>query len=183
MAILGINSWKKEIKWKRKRVIAEKLLTSIYKSLDEISKIRNPIVFNNEGYGFLKELKDSRYNNGKPNEIDLEEAIVMERLIKYSKATELVQNQMPIFLANFGYDNKNIFDEYFNHVKLLHRVALNRATTQREEDMSQPEALKKIDEYNRILIASNDKVKDKYLQKLVQLTNEFEDKSFLKYLK
>jgi len=90
---------------------------------------------------------------------------------------------MPIFLANFGYVNKNIFDEYFDHVKLLYQVAIDRARTQREEDMSQAKVLKKVDEYDSILIASNDKEKDKYFQKLIQLTNKFEDESFLKYLK
>jgi hypothetical protein len=78
--IYGINSWKKESKWKKKNELAEELLYLLYECRDGISRMRSPLGWSNEGKTRKQnpdespELKDSldkayvlneRYDNNK----------------------------------------------------------------------------------------------------------------------
>ena len=49
VAIYGINSWRREIKWKRKYELAEETLSLFYEVQDAISIIRSPFVSVSEG--------------------------------------------------------------------------------------------------------------------------------------
>ena len=48
-AIYGINSWRRESKWKRKYELAEEVLANLYESYQSIQIIRSPIGFGGEG--------------------------------------------------------------------------------------------------------------------------------------
>jgi hypothetical protein len=49
VAIYGINSWRRETKWKRKYELAEETLSLFYEVQDVISIIRSPFSRNEEG--------------------------------------------------------------------------------------------------------------------------------------
>ena len=54
VAIWGINSWRREAKWKRKYELAEEVLTNVYEAHQAIRRIRNIIGFGNEGITRIK---------------------------------------------------------------------------------------------------------------------------------
>lgn len=49
MAIWGINSWRREAKWKRKYELAEEVLSLFYECKEKFQIIRSPIGLTNEG--------------------------------------------------------------------------------------------------------------------------------------
>lgn len=49
VAVLGINSWRREAKWKRKYELAEEVLSNFYEAYHAIQIIRSPFGFGHEG--------------------------------------------------------------------------------------------------------------------------------------
>ena len=106
-AIFGINSWRKEERWKRKYGLAEDVLSMFYESEQVIRIIRSPAGFSDEGKSRTKgdfETKEESaiYDKGH---------VVFERFEKNKEVIDKLQALKFRFIAVFEKEHGKLFDE------------------------------------------------------------------------
>lgn len=115
VAIWGINSWRRESKWKRKYELAEEVLANMYESHQAIKIIRSPVGFGIEG--------SSRTKNG--NETPQETAIYnqahvsRERFERNKKSLEKLHSLKFRFIALYGKEYEIHFNTFSKTVNKI----------------------------------------------------------------
>ncbi len=107
VAIVGINSWRKEAKWKRKFELAEEVLSSFYDVKEKIVSIRSPFSGNLEGSS-----RKQKENETKEEKENFDRAYIpFERYNKENEAFIRLYTLKFRFMAVFGKEHSKPFDE------------------------------------------------------------------------
>ena len=108
VAIWGINSWRRETKWKRQYELAEEVLASLYESHHAIKVIRSPIGFGNEGSSRPKN------ENETPQETEIynQAYVARERFERNRKPLEKLHTLKYRFIALHGKEFEEHFDKF-----------------------------------------------------------------------
>ena len=108
VAVYGINSWRREARWKRKYELSEMVLTSFYEAQQSLRIMRFPSNATNEGKTRNKldkeTLEESRINDTA--------YVVFERYEKNKQIFEKIRFLKFQFIALFGKQHERIFNEF-----------------------------------------------------------------------
>jgi hypothetical protein len=115
VAIYGINSWRREAKWKRKYKIAEEVLSLFYEIEEAISIIRSPFGYTDEG----KTRKRGKNENPDNTELLDRAYTVIERFEKNGKPFHKLRALKFRFISLFGKDSAKPFNDV---IKLTNRI-------------------------------------------------------------
>jgi hypothetical protein len=115
VAIYGINSWRREAKWKRKYELAEEALSLFYEVQEAISIIRSPFGYVNEGN------TRKRTENEKPEDSEiLDKAYtVVERFEKNKEPFHKLRAIKYRFITVFGKESEKPFNDI---IKLTNKI-------------------------------------------------------------
>jgi len=115
VAIYGINSWRREAKWKRKYELAEQTLSLFYEIKDIFSIIRSPFSYADEG----KTRK--RGKNERPEETEILDRayIVIERFEKNKEPFYKLRAIKYRFITIFGKETEKYFSDI---IKLSNKI-------------------------------------------------------------
>jgi hypothetical protein len=108
VAIRGINSWRREAKWKRKYELAEEVLATLYESYHAIKVIRSPLGFGNEGSSRTK----SENETTAETEIYNQAYVTRERFERNRKPLEKLHTLKYRFIALHGKEFEEHFDKF-----------------------------------------------------------------------
>ena len=108
VAIYGINSWRRETKWKRKYELAEEVLASLYESHHAIKVIRSPLGFSNEGSSRTKKENETP----KETEIFNQAYVSRERFERNREPLEKLHTLKYRFIALHGKQHEEHFDKF-----------------------------------------------------------------------
>lgn len=125
VAIYGINSWRREAKWKRKYELSEEVLSLFYQTEESIARIRNPFSSLNEG----KSREKSKYERTEDSEILDRAYVIYERYEKEAHLFTDIKKLKHRFKAVFGkesieafLDLEGIMNDIFKATRLLSMV-------------------------------------------------------------
>lgn len=107
VAVFGISSWRREIKWKRKYELAEEVLSCFYDVSERFDIIRNPS-------GYVGEGKTRKKNNNESQEESeiLDNAyVVIERFEKEKAPFIRLKSLKYRFMVLYGKESGEPFDE------------------------------------------------------------------------
>jgi len=108
VAIWGINSWRREAKWKRKYELAEEVLANLYESHQAIRIIRSPIGFEGEG----KSRKIGKNETPKETEIYNQAYVARERFERNNSSLKKLNSLKFRFIALYGKEYEKYFDKF-----------------------------------------------------------------------
>jgi hypothetical protein len=108
VAIWGINSWRREAKWKRKYELAEEVLANIYEAHQAIQFIRSPFGSGNEGSSRPK-LEDETIQQ---SQIYDQAYVSRERFERNKAALEKLRALKFRFIAIHGKEYEKHFDKF-----------------------------------------------------------------------
>lgn len=108
VAIWGINSWRREAKWKRKYELAEEVLACIYESYYAIKAIRSPGGHQDEGNSRSKSINET------PDETKIynQAYVVYERYERNKKPFEKLYSLKFRFIALYGRQYEIHFNQF-----------------------------------------------------------------------
>lgn len=108
VAIWGINSWRREAKWKRKYELAEEVLANMYEAHHSIRIIRSPIGFGNEGSSRAKN------DNETPQQTEIynQAYVARERFERNKRPLEKLHTLKYRFIALYGKEYEKHFDKF-----------------------------------------------------------------------
>ncbi len=108
VAIWGINSWRREAKWKREYELAEEVLANFYEAYNAIQNIRSPHVSRDEGSS-----RPKRDNETKDESRIFDLAYASrERYEKNKTSIEKLQTLKFRFIALYGQEYEQYFDKF-----------------------------------------------------------------------
>jgi len=107
VGIYGINSWRKEARWKRKYVLAEEVLALVYEAKEDIAMIRNPRSWGGEG----RTRKKLEHESQEESEIRDSMYVIVERSNSVNETFSKLQSLKFRFVAVFDQKNTNLIDE------------------------------------------------------------------------
>ena len=108
VAIYGINSWRREAKWKRQYELAEEVLANMYEAHHAIRIIRSPIGFSNEGLSRTK----SDSETPQQAEIYNQAYVARERFERNKKPLEKLHSLKYRFIALYGKEYEKHFEKF-----------------------------------------------------------------------
>lgn len=128
-AILGIRSWRRETKWKRKYELAEEVRTLFYDAQERIHVIRNPISHPTEGKTRKRDPKETE----EESKILDDGFIVHERFDREREPFVKLKTLKFRFMVVFGKSSSEPFDEL---ARLMNDIlfATNRLGTRYWQD-------------------------------------------------
>ena len=124
VAILGISSWRKEMKWKRKYELAEEVLSLFYEAKEKIAIIRNTFSHNSEG----ESRKRADTETTRETEILNRAYVFFERYEKQKETFSKLKAMKFRFMAIYGKESGDNFDE-INRIINTILLAANRLGT------------------------------------------------------
>jgi len=107
VAILGINSWREETKWKGKYEMAFEVLSLFYEAQENIRIIREPASGGNEGKSRIRSEKESKVDS---ESLDLA-YVARERYENHQDPFIKLRTLKPRFRALFGNGSQIPFDD------------------------------------------------------------------------
>lgn len=119
VAVYGLESWRKETKWKREFELKEEVLSLFYHAEDSIARIRNPFSFIGEG----KSRERSKDEDPKLTELLDRAFVAYERYDKEKTVFIELRSLKYRFKAVFGNDTTQTFDEIENIIKEIFKAA------------------------------------------------------------
>ena len=108
VAIWGINSWRREAKWKRKYELAEDVLASFYEAHQVIQIIRSSIGSTNEGKSRPKNEKETIQES----QIYDQAYVCRERFERNRKSFDKLQSLKFRFIAIYGKEHEKDFNQF-----------------------------------------------------------------------
>ena len=112
-AIIGINSWRRELKGKKRYELAEETLSLFYKVKDIISAIRSPFGHADEG----KSRPVAPGENPEQKKARDRAYVLWERYLKHEDTFNKLRTVRYRFMAIFGKEATKPFDDLGNIVK------------------------------------------------------------------
>lgn len=136
VAIIGINSWRKELKYKREYELAEEVLALFYETRDVIKEIRNPVSHHTEW-------ENRGWSTGESNEEKwaYDQAYVIEYRYNKNKNTFNKLHSLKYrYMSLYGKENTEPFEKIdqivnkiFRSVRILPKIWLNEVYQKDEE--------------------------------------------------
>lgn len=117
IALIGVFTWRRETRWKRKYELAEETLCRFYEAHQNIRTIRSPFGFAGEG----KTRKRAENESAKESDIYDRAYIINERFERNKEALEKLQVLKFRFITVFGKDHEYCFD---NLIKSVNKIFL-----------------------------------------------------------
>lgn len=117
VAVLGISSWRRETKWKRKYELAEEVLSCFYDVSERFETIRNPAGYVGEG----RTRKRNENESNEESEIFDNAYVVIERFEKENAPFIKLKSLKYRFMVLYGREAGEPFDEI---VRLTNRLFL-----------------------------------------------------------
>lgn len=108
VAVWGINSWRREAKWKRKYELAEEVLANMYEAHHAIRIIRSPLGFGNEGSSRSKNDNETQQQT----EIYNKAYVARERFERNKKPLEKLHTLKYRFIALYGKEYEKHFNKF-----------------------------------------------------------------------
>lgn len=108
VAIWGINSWRREAKWKRKYELAEEVLANFYEAHQAIQFIRSPFGFGHEGSSRPKQDNETK----EESQIYDQAYVTRERFERNKKSLEKLQALKFRFITLYGKEYEKHFDKF-----------------------------------------------------------------------
>ncbi|MEP2240468.1 MAG: hypothetical protein ABJI22_19025 [Maribacter sp.] len=177
VAIYGINSWRRETKWKRKYELAEETLALFYEVQDAISIIRSPLASVEEG----KTRKRGEGEREEDSEILDRAYTVIERFEKNKEPFFKLRAIKYRFITLFGKESEAPFNEL---VKLTNKIMTVSGFLGRRywkdqgrrnfTDEQFDRHIKKMHEYESIIWEEYHEEKDAIKESLEQIISEIE---------
>jgi hypothetical protein len=115
VAIWGINSWRREAKWKRKYELAEEVLANFYEAHQAIQIIRSPSGFGHEGASRPRQDNETE-EEGK---IYDRAYITRERFERNKTSLEKLQSLKFRFIALYGKEYEQHFDKFNQNINKI----------------------------------------------------------------
>lgn len=115
VAIWGINSWRREAKWKRKYELAEEVLASFYEAHQAIQIIRSPFGYGNEGSSRPKQENETKQES----QIYDKAYVSRERFERNKTSLEKLQSLKFRFIAIHGKEYEKYFDKFTQTVNRI----------------------------------------------------------------
>lgn len=115
VAIWGINSWRREAKWKRKYELAEEVLASFYEAHQAIQIIRSPFGYGNEGSSRPKNEKETEQES----HIYDKAFVSRERFERNKTSFDKLKSLKFRFIAIHGKEYEKYFDEFTQTVNRI----------------------------------------------------------------
>jgi len=172
VAIYGINSWRKEMVWKRKYELAEEVLSLFYEARESIEVIRSP--FGHTGEGKTRKRKENETEE--QSEILDRAYVIYERYENVKTPFNKLQSLKYRFMAIFGQEKGLPFDDL---TKLLNKLFFasyklerhwnDQGTTKFTEEQFQKH-IDKMEKYEEIIwsdYGEPDQIKDE-INKIVE---------------
>lgn len=177
VAIYGINSWRRETKWKRKYELAEETLSLFYEVQDALSIIRSPFGNVNEGKT-RKRLENEREED---SEILDQAYTVIERFEKNKEPFFKLRAIKYRFITLFGKESEQHFNDV---IKLTNKIMTVSGFLGRRywkdqgrkkfTDAQFDEHLKKMHEYEGIIWEDYDENGDEIKKEFERIISEIE---------
>lgn len=177
VAIYGINSWRREIRWKSKYHLAEEALSLFYEVQDKIFIIRNPAGNSNEG----RTRKKGENENPDDSEVLDSAYVVIERFENNKESFYKMKAIKYRFCAVFGKDCEKPFHDI---TKLTNKVLLasrllgtNYWKNQGKKNFTDDQFkkhLKEMYKYEAIIWERHDE-DDELKKELLRIINEIEN--------
>lgn len=115
VAIWGINSWRREAKWKRKYELAEEVLANFYEAHQAIQIIRSPFGYVHEGSSRPKQDNE----NKEESQIYNQAYVSRERFERNKTSFEKLQSLKFRFIALYGKEYEQHFDKFTQTVNKI----------------------------------------------------------------
>ena len=108
VAIWGINSWRREAKWKRKYELAEEVLANFYEAHQAIQIIRSPFGFGHEGSSRPRQDNETK----EESQIYDQAYVTRERFERNKTSFEKLHSLKFRFIALYGKEYEQHFDKF-----------------------------------------------------------------------
>ena len=108
VAIWGINSWRREAKWKRKYELAEEVLANFYEAHQAIQIIRSPFGFGQEGSSRPRQDNETK----EESQIYDQAYVTRERFERNKTSFEKLHSLKFRFIALYGKEYEQHFDKF-----------------------------------------------------------------------
>lgn len=177
VAIYGINSWRRETKWKRKYELAEETLSLFYEVQDALSIIRSPFGNVNEG----KTRKRGENEREEDSEILDQAYTVIERFEKNKEPFFKLRAIKYRFITLFGKESEQHFNDV---IKLTNKIMTVSGFLGRRywkdqgrkkfTDAQFEKHLKKMHEYEGIIWEDYDENSDEIKKEFEKIISEIE---------
>ncbi len=126
VAIWGINSWRREAKWKRKYELAEEVLANFYEAYQAIQIIRSPFGYGHEGSSRPRQDNETK----EVSQIYDQAYVTIERFQRNKASFEKLQSLKFRFITIYGKEYEQHFDKFNQTVNKIffasHQIAMVR---------------------------------------------------------
>lgn len=119
VALYGIDSWRREVKWKRRYELAEETLSLFYEIQDVISVIRSPMSTSNEG----KTRKRDENESEEDAELLDQAFTVIERYEKHKEPFHKLRAIKYRFITVFGRESEKPFNDVIDLINKIIRAS------------------------------------------------------------
>ena len=164
-AMFGINSWRKEERWKRKYGLAEDVLSMFYEAEQVIRIIRSPGGYSGEGKTRLK----SEFETSAESAIYDKAHVVFERFERNKEVIDKLQAMKFRFIAVFDKKHGELFDELTKIINEIFFASREIAGIRLGEygEMEQSERVRKLRELQQVIYWST-KIEDDPIEQRVK---------------
>jgi len=168
-AVIGIFTWRKETRWKRKYELAEEVLAKFYEAHQNIKNIRSRFGYVGEGKSRKKSCNETEVES----EIYDRAYVVHERFEKNKEAIERLKVLKFRFIAVFGKEHEHLFNDLFKILTNIFFAASELSSIQLSEycELTPKESSNEIKKQRKIIYSStkveNDDI-EKELQSIIQ---------------
>lgn len=160
-AVIGLFTWRKETRWKRKYELAEEVLAKFYEAHQNIKNIRSRFGYVGEGKSRKKSCNETEVES----EIYDINYVVHERFEKNKEAIERLKVLKFRFIAVFGKEHEQLFNDLFKILTNIFFAASELSSIQLSEYYElTPNEIKKL----RKIIYSSTKVENDDIEKELQ---------------
>lgn len=156
VAIWGINSWRREAKWKRQYELAEEVLACLYESHQAIRIIRSPLGFSNEGTS--REIDENE--TPQQTQIYNQAYVSRERFERNKASLEKLHSLKYRFIALYGKEYEKYFNTFSQTVHSIFLASDQIARVRLGQYGKKPELTNKILEESSITIYGSVKFDD-----------------------
>ena len=115
VAIYGINSWRREAKWKRKYELAEEVLANMYEAQQAIRNIRSPFGYQNEGNSRKVEENETPEQTKAYNQA----YVVSERYKNNNVSLQKIHALKFRFIALYGKEHEQHFNKFHQTINQI----------------------------------------------------------------
>lgn len=172
VAVWGINSWRREAKWKRKYELAEEVLANFYEAHQAIQIIRSPFGFGHEGASRPKQENETK----EESQIYDQAYVARERFEQNKTSLEKLQSLKFRFIALYGKDYEQYFDKFNQTINKIFFAADEIAMIRLGQYGDDEDYIRKTRKESREILYSRSNKEDKIESDLAEAVKAIETK-------